>query len=72
MKYIKLSYINYFEIPMVEDVLKNNNIEYYLKESVCSAHGLEWGTGAGNFAPKILFVNSSKLDYAEAVLNKYL
>lgn len=72
MTYIKVGYINYFEVAIVEDVLKNDKIEYFFKDSICKAHGFEFGTGLGNFAPKILFIHGTKVDAAKQLIQRYI
>ena len=41
MNYVKVAHINYFEVAIVEDILKNNKIEHFFKDSICKAHGFE-------------------------------
>ena len=72
MTYIKVGYINYFEVAIVQDVLKNDKIEYFFKDSICKAHGFEFGTGLGNFAPKILFIYGTKVDTAKQLIQRYI
>jgi len=72
MNYVKVAHINYFEVAIVEDILKNNKIEHFFKDSICKAHGFEFGTGLGNFAPKILFIHGAKVNTAKQLIQKYI
>ena len=72
MNYVKAAHINYFEVAIVEGILKHDKIEYFFKDSICKAHGFEFGTGLGNFAPKILFVNEAKVDATKQLIQQYI
>ena len=73
MKYTLLSSsIKYFDTAIIEDILKKNKIDFFFKSSYESAVQAGWMTPGSSFNEKMLFIDSSKLDEAEAVLNKYL
>jgi hypothetical protein len=73
MKYTLLSSsIKCFDTAIIEDILKKNKIDFFFKSSYKSAVQAGWMTPGASFNEKMLFVDSIKLDKAEAVLNKYL
>ena len=73
MKYTLLSSsIKYFDTAIIEDILKKNKIDFFFKSSYESSVQAGWMTPGSSFNEKMLFVDSSKLDESEAVLNKYL
>ena len=73
MKYTLLSSsIKYFDTAIIEDILKKNKIDFFFKSSYESAVQAGWMAPGSSFNEKMLFIDSSKLYEAEAVLNKYL
>lgn len=72
MKYTLLSNINYFDLPIVEGVLDENAIDFFLKMPYDSSVIAGWVTPAIGFKEKTLFVETQKLDLARKLLEKYL
>ena len=72
MKYVFLKNINTFDAHIIEDVLKNNNVDFFFKTPYESSVNAGWVTPGASFNEKKLFVVESKLSFAKEILRGFL
>ena len=69
MDYIQVGEFNYFDFSLIETILKNNNIEFFIKNSYDSSIMAGWPKPSAEFNSIMLFVNKDKLNLARELLN---
>jgi len=68
MEYIQVGEFNYFEFSLIETVLKNNGIEFFIKNSYDSSVMAGWAKPSSEFNAITLFVDKDKLSLARELL----
>ena len=72
MNYIFLKNINAFDAHIIEDILKNNNVDFFFKNPYESSVNAGWVAPGTSFNEKKLFVVESKLSFTKEILRKFL
>ena len=72
MKYTLIAAINQFNIPIVESILQEYDIDFFFKTSYDSSVIAGWAAPAVSFNEKTLFIETKKIALGRKLLREYI